>query len=200
MMGATHVFIGTLSALALTEPTSPGSCLAALAGGALGGILCDIDQKKKTRPSDAVTAVRLTALIVLGCFALDLFLDTGLIRTMQASGSKTALTGATGLILLYLWGSCQPHRGGTHSIPAAGLFGLCAELVSPMLSRPLLIGMASHLVLDLLNSKPLRLFYPLRGGYCLNLCRADGAVDRLLHRIGLWGSVLLTGICIGKCL
>lgn len=66
-----------------------------------------------------------------------------------------------------------------------------------MVTMPFFIGMVSHLVLDLLNRRPLRLLYPLRGGWCLGLCWADGRVDRLLRTMGLLGTVLGIGISIG---
>lgn len=200
MMGVTHVFAGIVSAVVFTEPKSAGACLAAVAGGTLGGIICDMDLKKKNRLSDWVPATRITVGILTVCLVLDWYLDTGLIQSIFRGENRSLMAGATGMALLCVWCTCQPHRGGAHSILAVVLFGICVELICPRVSKAFVIGMVSHLALDLLNSKPLQLLYPLRGGYCLGLCKADGQVNRLLLTLGVFGSVLGIGICIGKYL
>ncbi len=197
MMGATHIFIGIMSAIAVTEPNSLDGCLAAAVGGTVGGLLCDIDLKNKKRMLELVPSGRLAAGIVLCCIVLDWYLDAGMIRCVRRGDPVKLMAGTAGLILLCIWGAYQSHRGGTHSLLAVALFGLCAELVCPVVSKALVIGMLSHLVLDLLNSKPLQLLYPLPGGYCLGLCRADGRLNRWLRIAGLWGTILEIGICIG---
>ena len=45
MMGKTHLFMGITAAAVLTRPDTVGGCLAALMGGAVGGVLSDIDVK-----------------------------------------------------------------------------------------------------------------------------------------------------------
>ncbi|MCC8103522.1 MAG: metal-dependent hydrolase [Clostridiales bacterium] len=49
-------------------------------------------------------------------------------------------------------------------------------------------GCLSHLLLDCLNKKPVRLLYPIKTGFCMRLCYADGAANKVL----LWVGVLLT--------
>lgn len=197
MMGITHMFAGTVSALLLTEPGSPGSCLAALVGGSLGGIVCDIDLGKRNHPSDARHARRLACAIVLACFAADRFLGGELLRSIRSGRNDAFTAGLFGLALLWIWGRRQPHRGGTHSLLALVMFGGCVRLVCGMLTGPFLIGMASHLALDLLNRRPLMLLYPLPAGVCLGLCNADGALDRFLRAAGLWGTIFAVGFRMG---
>lgn len=198
MMGITHVYIGTMSAVLLTELESPRSCLAALIGGSLGGILCDMDRDPGNRRSDAGQARRIACSITLACFAFDLLFDLGLTRSMMQGKAAHRLAGLAGFLALSLFTMTQPHRGGSHSAAFALLSGLCAELICVGFGRPLLIGMSSHLALDLLNRRPLRLLYPLPGRWCLGLCRADGRTDRLLRRVGMFGTVLGLGIAIGN--
>lgn len=200
MMGATHIYIGIVSAMAITEPSSLGGCLAAVAGGTAGGLLCDIDLSSKKSRLELVSAGRMAIGILLCCIALDWYLDAGMIRSIRRGDPGELTAGVAGLILLCIWGACQSHRGGSHSILAVVLFGLCTELVCPVVSKALVIGMLSHLVLDLFNSRPLQLLYPLPGRYCLGLCRADGCLNRWLRIAGLWGVVLGIGICIGRSL
>ena len=48
-----------------------------------------------------------------------------------------------------------------------------------------------------MNRRPLQLLYPLPGGWCLGISRADGRLDRLLRTVGMLGTVLGIGINIG---
>ena len=196
MMGVTHIYIGTMSAVLLTELESPCNCLAAMIGGSLGGIFCDLDLGNCR--SEAWRA-RVHACLLTGfCLMIDLFFDMGLLRNMLLQNTSEQLLGTTGLLCLGCFAMTQPHRGWAHSVGAAAAAGFCAELVCPGLGFPFLAGMGSHILLDLLNRKPLQLFWPIPGGYCLGICRVGGQPDRLLWKLGVFGTVLFIGIAIGQ--
>lgn len=197
MMGMTHVFAGTMAAVVLSEIRTPGDCLAALIGGALGAVACDMDLGRRNHQKDNAQARNVAVGITLICLAADRLLNAGLIRMVRTASADSLAAGLVGLILLYLWGRCQPHRGGTHSLLMVAMLGLCAYLICPPVSVPLMIGMGSHLALDLFNRRPLQLLYPLRGGICLKLCKADGRLDRMLRSAALLGTVFVLGMCVG---
>lgn len=197
MMGVTHVFAGALAAMVLAENGSPGDCLAALIGGSLGGIICDIDLGG-SGGMETKRAGQLAGAIALVGLAADLILDAGILRSIQSKSGLELKAGVLCLLTLCVWGWHQPHRGGTHSLLAVGLFSACVEVISGMLGRPFLIGMMSHLVLDIFNRRPLPLLYPLRGGVCLGLCRADGLADRCLQTTAVLGAMLVLGDSIGR--
>ena len=46
-------------------------------------------------------------------------------------------------------------------------------------------GFLSHMVLDLLNKKPVEIFYPYKKGVCLRLFSADGLANRLICTVSL---------------
>lgn len=71
MMGKTHMIAGIGAAVLISPPDTIGGCLQALLGGALGGLICDLDVQSSTYCRDA-RVVRNTALL-LG--AVILFLD-----------------------------------------------------------------------------------------------------------------------------
>ena len=73
MMGVTHIWVGTMAAVLLMEPKSPEECLAALIGGAMGSIACDIDLSAKTHQSDTSRSRQLVGGIVLACIMADSF-------------------------------------------------------------------------------------------------------------------------------
>lgn len=128
MMGLTHIFAGTMSAVLLTGPDTPAGCLAALIGGSLGGIICDVDLGKGRCQADSAQTGKLTAAIVAGCLLLDRLLGAGLARSIS-NDARQVLVGLVGMVLLCLWGRSQPHRGGTHSLLAVLLLAGCAEMV-----------------------------------------------------------------------
>ena len=196
MMGMTHVCVGTMAALMLTELRSPRDCLAALIGGALGAAACDMDLGRQAHQMDADRTRRAALGIAAACLAVDFLLNAGLIRRMRTSSPENLAAGVLGLTMLYLWGSQQPHRGATHSVLMVVLMGFCMKLVCAPVSVPLMIGMGSHLVLDLFNRKPVQLLYPVHGGVCLGLCRADGALDRMIRGTALLGTVFALGMGI----
>lgn len=200
MMGVTHVFAGALAAMVLAESGSPGDCLAALIGGSLGGIICDIDLGESGGGLEAKRAGQLAGVIALAGLAADLILDAGILRSIQSKSGLELEAGVFCLLMMCVWGRHQPHRGGTHSLLAVILFSACVEVISGMLGRPFLIGMMSHLALDIFNRRPLPLLYPLRGGVCLGLCRADGLADRCLQTTAVLGTMLVLGVSIGKFL
>ena len=198
MMGVTHVWVGTMAAVLLTEPSSPQSCLAALIGGSLGGIVPDIDFGARNRLMDTSRARQITGAITLVCLLADSYFGGRLMRSIRANSQEELATGLIGLVLLCLWGWNQSHRGGTHSLLALVLFGGCVELLCSQLTKPFVIAMASHILLDVLNCGSVRLLYPLRGRWSLGLCKVGGWVDRNLCLIGIIGTVLGIGIAFGK--
>lgn len=200
MMGVTHIWVGTMAAVLLMEPKSPEECLAALIGGAMGSIACDIDLGAKTHQSDTSRSRQLAGGIVLACIMADSFFCIRLMHRICTGDSKTLAAGLVSLLLLCLWGWNQPHRGGCHSLLTLALFTRSVDMIFSMLARPFMVAMASHLVLDLLNCSPIRLLYPLGGRWCLGLCRADGWLDRHLKHIGVIGTILGVGIAIGRFL
>ena len=57
------------------------------------------------------------------------------------------------------------------------------------------IGFLTHLVLDLMNRRPVKIFYPHYRGYCLNWCYCDGIVNRIML---LAGSAAVIWLLVGK--
>jgi inner membrane protein len=60
-----------------------------------------------------------------------------------------------------------------------------AYLAAPELALAMAVGYFSHLVVDLLNKKPERLFWPVSRGQALGLCKAGGIVDGVLLVLGV---------------
>ena len=198
MMGATHLFVGTMAALLVTEPGSPEECLTALVGGIAGGLICDIDQKVGRRIPKLSRIAGIAGVLLVAGAAIQWVSRVGFLHCLCGSAHPSFIPGLFSLALLCVWGMMQPHRGGTHSLLSVALFGGCIHLMCDAMSMPFVISAMSHLVLDMLNRQPIRILYPLRFGWCLNICRADGRLNRWLRDIGILGTVFALGICIGR--
>ena len=47
-----------------------------------------------------------------------------------------------------------------------------------------------HLVLDIVNKKPILLLYPVSKGVCLKWFTADGVADKVFLALGIVGSII----------
>ena len=120
MMGKTHMIAGIGAAVLISPPDTIGGCLQALLGGALGGLICDLDVQSSTYCRDA-RVVRNTALL-LG--AVILFLDwkwsTGIWDHIGSHLGSRQLLGLGIFLVVTIAGKLSSHRSFTHSFLALG--------------------------------------------------------------------------------
>ena len=191
-MGKTHLFMGITAAAVLTRPDTIGGCLAVLIGGAAGGVLSDIDVKPGKGRRDDPDARIMAGGIGVIALVLDYLTGSGILAEITRLGSERLYLGLGCLILLCFLGYFQPHREFTHSFLAMALFsgavGICSAAIQPAFAA----GFLSHIALDLLNKKPVRLFFPIGTGFCLKLCYADKAANRVLLYFGMAFTILFS--------
>lgn len=191
MMGKTHLAVGVTAALAAARPGTATECLAAVLGGAVGGVLCDIDTLRSEGSNDSI-GVQLCALAIAACvLGLDWWQRAGLCAGVMALERERLICGAVGFTLLWLAGLFSSHRGFTHSLTAGLLFAKAVDLLCPAAALPFAAAYASHLAIDLLNKKGMRLLFPLKGRVCLGWCYSDRAVNTLLFQFGILGTAFL---------
>lgn len=191
-MGQTHLAAGLATALLLTQSHTFSACAAVVAGGALGGVLADNDTLHTANAlTNQLGALGLTtaALILDGVFHL------GLCREAAANPERTIL-GGVAFAVLYFLGCRSAHRTFTHSLLALALYSAAFACLLPQAGVAFSVAYASHLLLDLLNKRTVQLLYPLRRGFCLRLCYADGLLNRILCLSGAALSSLLLVIGI----
>lgn len=190
MMSRTHLSMGIATALVLAEPGSVPMCLAAIVGGGLGGVTPDIDTINGDYKSDSMVAQVLAIGIVALIFVIDRCFGLG-ISSAIFNNRKSAMPGAALYIGLLIVGFFTAHRSFTHSLLAMVLFSYAVNRVYTPLSVFYAAGYLSHLVLDVLNKRGIRLFFPLSFRVSLNLFYADRAVNRLLTKVGVKLSAIL---------
>ena len=196
MTGTTHIAVGIATALVVTRPETPGRTFAAIIGGAIGGIICDIDSKShhKSRAKENRRAWILTTVIVLAALVLDIYLQAGVFRTIVTRHRKLLLAGIVIIIGLGLSGKFAKPKTMAHSFLyiaelCIGFYCLCPAMVIPF-------GVAglSHILLDLVNKKPVQVFYPVKKGFCFNWCYPDATANTVLLIIGSIIDVGLIGL------
>ena len=192
MLSKTHLTVGVATALAVSPGRTAGGLFAAVIGGALGGVLCDVECKDLPGRNDAFTGrIGAGALTVL-LLTADSIMKAGLWTSIRTQPLSSVIVGALIVILAASLGHISTHRTFTHSLLYVALLGLGGGLISPFLTVPILVGGVSHLALDTLNKKPVPWLYPLlKKGLCLRLCRADKAANAAFFWLGLIASAAL---------
>ena len=191
MLGKTHFFLGVTAALAIAHPQTAVDCLPAVLGGAMGSVLCDIDNLSNKGKNDSVVIQLTAAATAAGVVALDALLKTGLIDSILSLDRQRLIIGAAAFVLLWLIGYFSDHRGFTHSIAACALFTQAVWVLCPAISIPFAAAYASHIVLDLLNRKGVRLLFPMKGGVRFGLFYSDRTANDLFFWLGIFAGTFL---------
>ncbi len=123
----------------------------------------------------------------------DYYFNYGILRYL-GSHTSSAITGAVLYIVLMVIGFYAPHRGFTHSILAMLFFTAAMRIIYSSLAGAYMLGYGSHLALDLLNRKPLELFFPIRKGICLKLCYSNRKANRIFFIAGSAVTVCMLGL------
>ena len=185
MMSKTHIAVGVAASLAIMQPTTVEGCLAATMGGAIGGIICDIDTRSNQQHKDALYGRIIAVVIAVVVLAVDFYRGSGIcVYVVDCAGPSTAI-GVAIWVAFCLLGVVSDHRTFTHSLLALLVTSYALWLICPLLVAPYAIGFASHLVLDIVNKKNVQLFFPLKkGSFCLGLFYADGTANTVMMLLG----------------
>ena len=178
MTGRTHLAVGAAAAMLAVGPDAPVTTLAlAAACGATGATLPDLDVRDTAHPwRERLTRTGAAALLV-GALVLDAVNGASLARAVVARGAGALALGAVGLVALACAARLSAHRSFSHSFLALAGFTAATTLVCPPLAPSVGLGFATHLALDVLTYRGLRLFWPLPRCLSARLCRTGGVAD-----------------------
>ena len=127
-------------------------------------------------------AIAITAVVIFA----DCKLHVGIYeRLMRNSSIARLLTGAMAFIIICTYGSGQPHRSFMHSFLSMFMLTACMDVIYPDAAPYFAIAYASHLALDLLNYRRLRLIWPMKRGFSLGFCSSQGLINHLLMSAGM---------------
>lgn len=196
MMSKTHVAMGIATSVAITHPSTSKECILSVIGGAVGGIICDIDTLKDDYKCDALigqlSVVGITGILLL----IDYFREIGICEYLLGRNRVLMIIGGILFAIPWIIGFFTEHRTFTHSFLALAAFSLSILLLCPSVLISFVIGFVTHILLDLLNKRDLRLLYPKEAGICLNLCYADEVANKVFLVIGLVASVFFILNCL----
>ena len=190
---STHAAVGACVGLALTM-NQPAEY--AIIGGTLamiGGIISDIDVGETGKKTTPIIIGGLSLGLLVAIVFAGRWVFPGIIELWKTtSGLLRTMVGSALFFVTCLWGMRKPHRSFLHSLLGMAILGGAVYLVLPVAAGYFLAGMVSHVILDLLNYRPVQLFYPLEKGVSLRLCYSKSRVSNAI----LVGSV----VCIAALL
>lgn len=197
MTGRTHLAVGVAAALVAAGPeASLATLAAAAAGGAVGAVLPDLDVRDTAHPwRERLSRVGAAALLV-AALALDAAHGGEMARQAAERGLGTVALGLVILAALACAARLSAHRSFSHSLAALAGFTGATMLACPPLAPSVSLGFASHLVLDALTHRGLRLLWPLRRTLSLGLCKTGGIADACL----LVASLVATALALAGAL
>lgn len=196
MLGKTHIFIGVASSLVLTAPDNLSSCLCAIVGGAVGGCISDIDVNSNKNNRDSLYAKLISTGLIPLALIVDFIFKGGIIDYVKNCNRTTLAIGVLLFVALYFIGSKQDHRGFTHSLLAVVLFSVAIGMFCNPVLIPFIIGFISHLVLDSLNKKSIKLFFPFEKGVCFKLFYSNKTADKVCLGVGVVVTVLYLSLTL----
>lgn len=186
MLGKTHMMVGIAATIAVTRPETLSELIMAAGIGSAGAVISDLDVGTSDFHREADKIILLTVAAVAGVFALDHFCNTGIWeRILNNGGLSKVLTGVLLFMGTCAYGKEQPHRSFMHSFLGMAILCMALQIISPTIVPYFAVGFISHLALDLLNKKGVRLFYPLKGGIHIGACKSKGLVNHLFFMCGM---------------
>lgn len=191
MLGKTHFFVGMAAALAVYPPQTMPILVAGTAAAALGGVIPDIDSGTSEAHKDADKIIGVATAIVAAAVVADCIFHIGIYRRIRRdSNVYRVVMGGLFFLVICAFGKNKPHRSFMHSVLALLLLGACVNIVFPDVAKYFGIGFVSHLCIDLLNRRRVRLLWPFGRGFCLRLCSADGVVNRCMMTVAAAADII----------
>lgn len=185
MTGKTHMVSGIAASFALALPGTPKAMLICLGAAAVGGVISDIDVSTSDARRNFNKLLWVTAFILVLAGFLEYYFQFGIFNMARQHGYLFTFIGFLLFFIVCIYGKEQPHRSFMHSILGLVLLTCSIYMVFPPASFPFAIAMASHILLDLLNKRRVKLFYPFRKGIALFVCKSDGIVNTVLFYMAL---------------
>ena len=187
MLAKAHIAVGMAAAFSIVRPETVAEALPVIAGGALGCLICDLDCENKSEKSDSSHWRIVMGLVAAAALIEDHLLDAGMWRSLGQNGKYLWFVGLAGFVITCVFASGSGHRGFSHSLLALVLETGFLWLVFPVASLPFAAAFASHVLLDITNKRPVRLFYPAKKGLRLGWFYADGLANKAFTAIGaIW--------------
>ena len=207
MLAKAHIAVGMAAAFSIVRPGTVAEALPVIAGGALGCLICDLDCENKSEKSESSHWRVVMVLVAAAALIEDYLLDAGMWRTLGHAGDSLWsppdqvgqyiwFAGLAGFVITCVFASGSGHRGFSHSLLALALETAFLWLVFPSTGLPFAIAFASHVLLDMMNKRSVRLFYPAKKGMCLGWFYADKLANKVVAACGTVWLIAAIIICL----
>lgn len=194
MLGKTHIAVGVTASLAIVQPATPISLLSTIAGGAIGGWICDIDVRSTEKGDNTIPNLILLVLLAGGALFGDYCLGNGVWAYVAENRGIGQSIAAALFVILCIWGIASSHRTMTHSLFGLLMFSLLVYFIARPLAYSFFIGYGFHILLDLFNKRGINLFFPFKAKICFGLCDADGTANRIIRMFATISAIILAVI------
>lgn len=184
MLKHTHVMTGCAVTLAVFHPDDYPTLLMSLAAGMIGSEIADIDSATSKSHKDADLICTTAFASVLAVLLTDVKMHAGICKQIFSNNSYLQILIGCFLFLgLCMYGKEKPHRTFMHSFVGLAMLTGSVWIAFPEIAKYFFTGYLTHIVLDVFNKKNLQLFYPLKKGFCLNVCKSNGKANAILGYI-----------------
>lgn len=176
MLAVAHFTTGCATAITLCQPKKLTDVITVGLIGGLAGIWpdCDLGNSKISKQANNTMKILLPLLMFSALVAHE-----G-INIYDMKRFITFFGGIFVFIAFTIISRTRPHREFTHSlICAIGLF-IAAKFIITEYAMAVLVGLLSHIVLDILNTKGVIVFFPFKKGFKLGLCKSNGIVNQII--------------------
>ncbi|MBR6089563.1 MAG: metal-dependent hydrolase [Anaerolineaceae bacterium] len=195
MMSKTHLAVGLAASLAAAPATSEGLCYA-LMGGAIGSLVCDIDRSSERPTRDIKQGWAIAFTVFFAAFMHGSYVEWQQFRAERLFSNPLMILRLGLLVVLLLFAVNGEHRGFSHSLLMCAGTSVLIYFISRQTCLFYIIGFLSHLILDVMNRKPVKVFYPAKG-ICLGWFYADGLMNKVLLLAGTAGVSILLAMKYG---
>lgn len=184
------------AAFSIMRPETVAEALPVITGGALGCLICDIDCENSRERNDSSHWRVVMGFVAVAALIEDHLLDAGMWKSLGENGSYLWCLGLVGFVLTLAFASISSHRGFSHSLLALALETASVWLIIPQAAVPFAIAFASHIALDLMNKKRVRLFYPAKKGFCFSWFYADRLANKVVAAAGSAWLIVAVILCL----
>ncbi len=161
----------------------------------MGCLICDLDCENKSEKSDSSRWRVVMALAAAAALIEDHLLDAGMWRSLGHCGKYLCFAGIAGFVIICIFAGGSGHRGFSHSLLAMALETACLWLIFPAAALPFAAAFMSHVLLDMMNKRSVRLFYPAKKGFCFGWFYADRLANKVITACGTVWLIVAIIIC-----
>lgn len=194
MQCKTHIAFGVAVSATMVHTTDVKTLLITIAGATIGSALPDLDSYNSefSQILNKITAIIVSTVIICAVISYVFGIDI-IDKIVQFKSATNILIGTLIFLFVSILGSYTKHRTFMHSVTCMGIYYfVLSTFLSQSFTIPFVVGMLSHIVLDLLNHVGVAVLCPFSDKrFCLDLCDSNGLVNKILFYASVFGAAYM---------